>query len=507
MTDAKDAPDLTQGISIADLADGGILPGRVGEDEVIVVRRGQEFFAVAAHCTHYHGPLAEGRVVGETIHCPWHHACFDLRTGHPRAPALDPIACWSVERQGERVFIREKVTSASQPGRARSRQSAWPDSVVIVGGGAAGFAAAQMLRREGYDRPITMLSDDDSPPCDRPNLSKDYLAGKAQEDWIPLRPPEFYKDQQIDLVLNAHVSALDVEARRAQLADGRSFSFGALLIASGAEPVRLTVPGADGSSVHYLRSLADSNRIVAAAAAGKRALVVGASFIGLEVAASLRSRGMEVRVVSPDRRPMERIFGPEVGAWIQGMHESQGVRFHLGRQLVQVEGGRITLNDQSTLEADLVVAGIGVRPRVSLAEQAGLTVDNGIVVNEYLETTAPAVFAAGDVARWPDPISGERIRVEHWVVAERQGQTAARNMLGQRQRFDEVPFFWSQHYDTPINYVGHASTWDSLRIDGRLEDQDCAVTFSRAGRTLAVATIGRDRVSLDAEIDIGRTRA
>jgi NADPH-dependent 2,4-dienoyl-CoA reductase/sulfur reductase-like enzyme len=407
-----------------------------------------------------------------------------------------------VERQGEKLFVRERLSSPSAPGPARSRQPNGPESVVIVGGGAAGFAAAEMLRREGYDRPITMLSDDDSPPCDRPNLSKDYLAGNAQEDWIPLRPPEFYTDQRIDLVLNARVSALNVSARRAELADGRSYSFGALLIATGAEPVRLTVPGAEGSSVHYLRSLADSNRIIAAAGSGKRALVIGSSFIGLEVAASLRARGMDVHVVSPERRPMERIFGGEVGAWIQRMHESHGVNFLLGRQVAEIDGARVTLSDQSKLEADLIVAGIGVRPRVSLAEQAGLSVDRGIVVDGFLETTAPHVFAAGDVASWPDPHSGERIRVEHWVVAERQGQTAARNMLGQGKRFDAVPFFWSQHYDTPINYVGHASSWDSIRIDGRLEDQDCAVTFSRAGRRLAVVTIGRDLVSLDAETEM-----
>ncbi len=502
MADDTEKPDLTLGIPAASLPDGGMLLGRVGGEDVLIVRRSQDFFAVGAHCTHYHGPLAEGRVVGETIHCPWHHACFDLRTGAPRAPALDPIVCWRVERQGEWLFVREQMSPPAPPRRTSTRAAGWPESVVIVGGGAAGFAAADVLRREGYDRPITILSDDDSPPCDRPNLSKDYLAGKAQEDWIPLRPPEFYKDQQINLVLNARVAALDVAARRAQLADGRSFSFGALLIATGAEPVRLTVPGAEGPAVHYLRSLADSNRIIAAAASGTRALVIGASFIGLEVAASLRARGMEVDVVSPEQRPMERVFGAEVGAWIQRMHESQGVRFHLGRQVAHLDGGRVTLNDRSSLDADLVVVGIGVRPRVSLAEQAGLPVDNGILVNEFLQTTAGHVFAAGDVANWPDAYSGERIRVEHWVVAERQGQIAARNMLGQRVRCDAVPFFWSQHYDTPINYVGHASSWDNIRIDGRLDDQDCAVTFFRAGRKLAVATIGRDLVSLDAETEM-----
>jgi NADPH-dependent 2,4-dienoyl-CoA reductase/sulfur reductase-like enzyme/nitrite reductase/ring-hydroxylating ferredoxin subunit len=494
--------DLTQGIPAHDLT-GGILQARVGDEEVLLVKRDSEIFAIGAHCTHYHGPLAEGLVVGETIRCPWHHACFSLRTGEAvRAPALDPVACWRVERTGDMVFVREKIPATVPTPVSSDDIRVWPESVVIVGGGGAGLAAADMLRREGYARPITMLSADDAPPCDRPNLSKDYLAGKAPADWIPLRPTDYYAEQHIDLVLNARAAGLDLRARTVTVEGGRTYPFGALLIATGAEPVRLTVPGADGPHVRYLRTLADSNAIIANASSAKRAVVVGASFIGLEVAASLRERGISVNVVAPENRPMERILGSEVGRFVQNLHESHGVSFHLGRTVTRLEGERVTLSDQTTLDAELVVVGIGVRPQLALAEQAHLAIDRGIAVNEYLETSAPGVFAAGDAARWPDRHTGDRIRVEHWVVAERQGQTAARNILGRRERFDAVPFFWSQHYDMVINYVGHAESWDQVDIDGRLEDNDCTITYRRAGRKLAVATVFRDRVSLEAELEM-----
>jgi len=488
------APEFKDGFTIRDIPDGGSVLGRVDDEDAILVRTGDQCFAVGAHCTHYHGPLAEGLVVGETVRCPWHHAAFNLRTGEAvRAPALDAISSWRVERVGDKAFVREKQT----PPAATAPRT--PASIVIIGGGGAGLAAADMLRRRGYGGPLTMLSADDAPPTDRPNLSKDFLAGTAQEDWIPLRSPEFYTEQNIDLVLNAPVASIDPKQKQVRLENGRTCEFDALLIATGAEPVRLNIAGATASQVHYLRSFADSKAIVARAESAKSVVVAGSSFIGLEVAASLRARNVAVHVVSPESQPLERVMGPEVGRAIRKLHEEHGVVFHPGTTVGRVDGRKVTLSDGSVLDADFLVLGVGVRPVVGLAERAGLAIDRGISVNEYLETSVPGIFAAGDVARWPDPHTGERIRVEHWVVAERQGQTAARNMLGLGERFDAVPFFWSQHYDVVINYVGHAERWDRIDIDGSLDAHDCAVHYKRGGRTLASATIFRDLASLQAE--------
>ncbi len=309
------------------------------------------------------------------------------------------------------------------------------------------------------------------------------------------------------LLLNSRVSSLNVRDMHVELENGRTCAFGALLIATGAEPVRLNIPGSPTIPIHYLRTFADSQAIIATLSSANRALVIGASFIGLEVAASLRARKIAVDVVAPEREPLERVMGSDVGRFVRSVHEANGVSFHLGATVGRIDGRTAMLSDGTRVDADLVVVGVGVRPSPAMAEQAGLAMDRGIAVNEYLETSAPGVFAAGDVARWPDPHTGERIRVEHWVVAERQGQVAAKNMLGQRVRYDAVPFFWSQHYDVTINYVGHAEKWDAVAIDGSLEARDCEIAYKRAGRVMAVATIGRDRRCLEAELNMEREAA
>ena len=365
--------------------------------------------------------------------------------------------------------------------------------------GAAAFATAEMLRREAFAGSVTLLSSDDAAPYDRPNCSKDYLAGNAPEDWIPLKPAEFYRERSIDVALGTEVTSIDVKARQVVIAGGRDMAFDKLVLATGAEPIRLDVPGADAPHVHVLRSLADARAIIAKAKHARRAVVVGASFIGLEVAASLRARELEVHVVAPERRPMERVLGREFGDFIRELHEEHGVVFHLDQTVSAIDAKNVTLKDGTTLAADLVIVGIGVRPRIRLAEQAGLATDRGVLVDAYLETSAPGIYAAGDIARWPDPHSGEKLRIEHWVVAERQGQTVARNILGWRERFTDVPYFWSQHYDLPINYVGHAERWDELEIEGDIKTRDCLVRYRRDGRLLAVASIYRDLDSLKEE--------
>ncbi|HEX4136001.1 MAG TPA: FAD-dependent oxidoreductase [Bryobacteraceae bacterium] len=500
----SNSADFSKGLPLTRLAEGGMIQGKVGEEDAILVRRGNEFFAVGASCTHYGGPLAEGLLKGDELHCPLHHACFSIRTGEAlRAPAFDPIACWRVDKVGDTVFVREKLPPPA-PRHIASSPRKPPASIVIVGGGAAGMAAADMLRREGYEGPVTIVSADESAPYDRPNASKEFLSGEAPEEYMPLRPPEYYTDRHIDLVLKSRVSRIDTAAKRIHLADGRTYDFGALLLATGADPVRLRLEGASDSQVHYLRTYADSRILIEKAASAKQVVVLGASFIGLEVAASLRERGLTVHVVSPENQPLERILGSEIGGLIRGLHESHGVVFHLGETITRIDGNKATLSKGSTVEADFFVLGVGVRPSLELAEQAGLKIDRGVVVNEYLETSVPGIFAAGDIARWPDARSGESIRVEHWVVAERQGQVAAKNILGKRERFEAAPFFWTRQFGVSIKYVGHADKWDAVEIEGSLVDgkydaKDCAVSYKQGGRTLAVATIGRDIASLKTE--------
>jgi NADPH-dependent 2,4-dienoyl-CoA reductase/sulfur reductase-like enzyme/nitrite reductase/ring-hydroxylating ferredoxin subunit len=500
-------PDLTRGIPFNELIDGTMLVGHVGDEEILLVRRGNEVFAVGARCTHYQGPLAEGLLAGDTVRCPWHHACFDLRTGEAlRAPALSPIACWNVKQGDGCIAVREKRQQPLPTLRGKTPVS-HPEKIVIIGGGGAGFAATEMLRRSGYQNSIVMLSSDNALPYDRPNLSKDYLAGTIPFDYVPLRDDRFYADNSIDMRMGQAVERVDVRSREVIVADGDKIPYDRLLLATGAEPVRLTIPGADQPHVRTLRSLTDCQGIVERAKVARHVVVIGASFIGLEVAAALRMRNLEVHVVAPDERPMERILGPDVSNFVRALHEEHGVVFHLENKVSVIDEKVVSLEKGGKIEADLVIVGIGVRPRLKIAEQAGLRLDRGVAVGTTLETSAPGVYAAGDIARWPDPQSGENIRVEHWVVAERQGQTAALNMLGHAMPFNAVPFFWSQHYDVPINYVGHAESWEEIVIDGDITGKDCLLRFKRNGRVAAIASIFRDVESLQAEAMMERAAA
>jgi NADPH-dependent 2,4-dienoyl-CoA reductase/sulfur reductase-like enzyme/nitrite reductase/ring-hydroxylating ferredoxin subunit len=491
-------PDLAAGVAISRIPDGGMLLGHVGGEAALFARRGEEILAIGATCTHYGGPLAEGILVGDTVRCPWHHACFGLRDGENlRPPAPNPVTSWQVIRDGERV----RVGNRNPPPAAKTPSAGAPESILIIGAGPAGLVAAQTLRREGYAGPIRLVGAEKTPPVDRPNLSKDYLAGKAPEDWIPLRPSEWYEEQKIELRTGVAATAIDPKKRQVSLDDGSSISYGAILLATGAEPVRLDVPGGSLPHVHYLRTLADSRGIIVAAGKAKRAVVVGAGFIGLETAASLRERGLEVHVVTPDARPLEKILGAEAGDYVRGLHESHGVVFHFGQKASAITEREVQFASGQSLPADLVVVGIGVRPSTSLAEKAGLRVDKGIVVDEYFETSGKSIFAAGDVARYPDFRTGQLIRIEHFVAAERQARAAAINMIGtdRRQPFRDVPFFWSQHYDVVLNYVGHAEKWDTIDREGSFASGSCRLAYKSGGKTLAVLTLARDRESLEAE--------
>jgi NADPH-dependent 2,4-dienoyl-CoA reductase/sulfur reductase-like enzyme/nitrite reductase/ring-hydroxylating ferredoxin subunit len=489
-------PDFTQGVAAADIAEGGMLAGHVGDEAVLIARAGGTLYALGAECTHYHGPLAEGLIVGGAVRCPLHHACFDLKTGRAiAAPALDPVTCWTVEERNGQVSVKAKKDAAP----ATKAPDGTAKRVMIVGGGAAGFAAAEMLRREGFTGDVTLLSADRDAPYDRPNCSKDYLSGGAPKEWMPLRDDTYYADQNIDLRLDTEITSFDPKARTVQIKDGAALPYDILILATGAEPQRPPIPGLDGPNVFALRSLNDADALIAAAGNAKRVVVIGASFIGLEVAGALKQRELDVHVIAPETTPLEKVMGRDIGEWIRDVHEARGVVFHLGRKVLGYADGKVAMDEGDPIPADFVVVGTGVRPRVALAEAAGLKVDNGVVVDDRLRTSAEGVYAVGDIARYPDPISGKPIRVEHWVHAQRQGQHVARVILGLDEAFADPPFFWSSHYDKSVSYSGHAEGFDAPEIAGSIAKEDATVRYSKDGKLLAVATVGRDLDNLKAE--------
>ena len=513
-SDELTGPDLAAGVDTTSVAPGQLVTGHAFGEPVLLVHAGVNWFAVGAKCTHYSAPLDQGLLVGETIRCPWHHACFHLHNGAAtHAPALNDLPSYDVAVENNRVRVVRKRDHGQLKKRSLTTRGSrapervifesdplhGPKSVLILGGGAAGNACAEMLRREAYRGPVTIIDPDPDAPYDRPNLSKDYLAGNAPEEWLPLHPRDFYEAQHIELVSGVEAVSLDPQSRTVQLSDGSSRNYECLLIATGATPVRLSIPGAE--KIQYLRTLRDCRGLIEKASKGKRAVVIGASFIGLEVTASLVTRGLKVDVVAPEALPLERVLGKELGTLIKKIHEDKGVTFHLGHSVAAIRDGSVELDDHSSIDTDLVVAGVGVRPNIKLAQAAGLTIDNGVAVNEFLETSVAGIFAAGDAAQWPDAYSETRIRVEHWVVAERQGQVVARNMLGHRDRFDDIPFFWSAHYDAvTIGYTGHVDKWDAVKIDGDVTKMDCAVSYMLNGKRRAMATINRDRQNLETEV-------
>jgi NADPH-dependent 2,4-dienoyl-CoA reductase/sulfur reductase-like enzyme/nitrite reductase/ring-hydroxylating ferredoxin subunit len=496
-----DGPDFSAGIALDDLAVNATLAGRVGNEPVLLSRFEDGLFAVSRSCTHYHADLADGLLTGGTVRCPWHHACFDLRSGQAlRAPALDALDTWLVEVEGDKAFVRTKLER--EP--TAQHHAADARNIVIVGGGAAGLACANELRRLGFSGALTMISADRDPPVDRPNLSKDYLAGTAPDEWMPLRSDAWYRDNGIDLRLGCEVDRIDPDARRVHSRTGDEIAYDRLLLATGSEPNRLAGNGFDHDAVVTLRSWSDARAIAARAKAGMTAAVIGSSFIGLEAAAALRQRGLEVHVIAPEAVPFARLLGPRVGRFLQELHERNGVRFHLGASATSFAEGEVVLADGQAVDADIVLAGIGVRPRTSLAASLGIEARAGIIVDAFLQTSVPHIYAAGDIAAYPDPLTGEPTRIEHWVVAERQGQTVAANMLGIGKPYRAVPFFWTRQYDVSVQYVGRAAHWDEVVVDGDVSGRDFIARYYDDGAHRASAAVGRDREMLEEELRFER---
>lgn len=488
-------PDFSKGIQEGALKNGNSLLGHVGGEAVLLIRQEGEYFAVGAKCTHYSGPLSEGLIEGEAIHCPWHHACFDIRSGEAlKAPALNPIAAWNVEIHDGRVFVTDKKAPLIRP-RAGTESKRF----VIIGAGAAGTSAAVMLRRHGFQGEIFLVDEGKDLPYDRPNLSKDFLAGNAPEERISLYPAKFYKENKITLELGVRAEKVDSHRHHVLLSNGKTLHYDSCLISTGGVPNKPPIPGIDKSNVYVLRTLLDCRRIIARTSWAFRAVIVGAGFIGMEAAAALRMRNIDVHVVAPDELPLIKAVGVHVGSYLKKVHERNGVKFHLGHSVKEIRERSVVLDSGQSLDCDFVIVGAGIHLNTSLAEEAGCRADDGIIVDEYLESTVSDIFVAGDIARWPDPRSRRLIRVEHWEVAERQGQIAALNMLGDRVKFADVPFFWTRQYGLKLGYIGHSECFDRMDVMGDMDHDNFAVAYYEDERIAALLTVGRDRENLLAE--------
>ncbi len=465
----------------------------VGEASVLLVRIDGQIHACAGKCTHYGAPLADGLLRGTVITCPWHNARFDVTSGRMVAPpALDHLTCYAVKVEAGAIYVRPR----SEPSEAVEPVAGTEDQqVVIVGAGAAGNAAAETLRREGFGGAIALVTTEPYGPYDRPNLSKDFLAGTAEPEWIPLRSDSYYAERDIALLTNHRVTRVDPGRSCVTFADGSQLGYDQLLLATGGTPRPLPVEGGDLEHVFLLRTLADAEAIIAALDGAENAVVIGAGFIGMEIAGALTERGLHVDVVALEEVPMARVFGEQVGRWLRGLHEAAGTTFHMNAQVATITGGNrvesVELADGRILPADVVVAGLGIRPAVDFLDGTGLVEEGVVPVDEHLQSGARYVYAAGDIAAVPDPRLGRRVRVEHWAVAQRQGQHAARMMLGRKEPYSEVPFFWTQQGGKSLNYAGIANNMDHIAVRGEIGGEFLAGYYER-GELRAVASLWRD---------------
>ena len=477
----------------SELREGTPLVVEVEERKVLLIRSEGRIYACGNECSHYHAPLSDGLVVGHVVTCPWHNARFDISNGRLDAPpGLNDLASYQTKVEEGNIWIRQ-----TGKGSIPAPEGGDDRTFLIVGAGAAGNAAAECLRREGFAGRIVMITGEAYTPYDRTMLSKDLLAGEAPAKWLPLRGQKFYDRLKIEILTEKPVTGVDPGTRSVRFADGTSMSGDRILLASGGRPRRLSVPGAELPGCHLLRSRAHAEAILTELEQAKTAVVVGASFIGLEVACSLRARGIDVHVVAPEQLPLASVFGEQIGGRIMRIHEQNGVTFHLGQTVKEFAGGQrvaeVILSDGKRLNTDIVIIGVGVQPEVDYLRGSGLVVEGAVPVNERLETAAEGIFAAGDIAVVPDGRSGEPRRVEHWVEAGRQGMHAARCMLGSREGYRELPFFWSKQYGSSLRYIGYARKFDRIVFRGEVDGKSFVAGFYLEGVLKAAASVGRAR--------------
>ncbi len=477
----------------ADLKEGvPIVVDTIGEDKALLVRIKGKIHAVSHECPHYQEKLEKGLLFGTEIVCKSHLTRLDVATGRLIAgPAYNDLPVYPVRVEKGEVWLgkSENPKFPAPPANLGSD----PRVFLIVGAGAAGNSAAEWLRRRGFAGRIVMVTPEADRPYDRPNLSKDFLTGKAGEDWLPLHSAKFYATQGIELVTGKRVVSLDPAKKSVRLDSGETLSFDRALLATGGTPRRLSIPGADGDASYLLRSAADARAIVAAAAQSKSAVLIGSGFIGLELAGSLREKGLEVSVVAPEAIPLAHILGDRIGAYIKARLEEKGVTFFLGRTPKEISGAAgskaVTLSDGTRLSAGFVVTGLGIQPTVDYLAGTKLVENGAVPVDADMRTAGKDIFAAGDIAAVPDREWGRR-RVEHWIVAQRQGMRAAAVMLDLPPGRPEVEVFWSRLGGASLKYVGYARSFDQVLYRGVVEEGKFIAGYFLRGTLKAAATIG-----------------
>ena len=488
---------------VGEFADGEMKQVSVAGTDILLARVNGKYHAVGATCPHYGAPLVEGVLNGERIVCPWHHACFNVTTGDlEEPPALDALACYQVKIEKDQIIVRMPDDAPNRRIPPMTKRDTKDERLfVIVGGGAAGYAAVQTLRADGFRGRVVLITRENHLPYDRPNLSKEYLQGKAEPAWLPLRPDDFFADHDIEVMRGREIERVDAAQKTVTFVDGEMLLCDALLVATGGQPRKLAFQSGEQENVFLLRSYADSDEIIAAAEKEKRAVVIGASFIGMEVASSLIKRGCEVTVVAPDV-PFKKILGAEIGKLFQNVHEKNGVKFRLGASVAGFGGAKkvtaVVLETGEQLDVDLVVVGVGVRPATDFLAGIELHEDGGVIVDEHMRA-ADGVYAAGDIAHFPHPLTGERQRIEHWRTALQQGRIAAHNMAGKEIAYDGVPFFWTRQFNASLLYVGHAASWDEIIYQGDVPAQNFLAFYVKNNRVTAVAGMKRDKEMAAAE--------
>ncbi|MFA5183449.1 MAG: FAD-dependent oxidoreductase, partial [Syntrophales bacterium] len=484
---------------INDLQDGEMKEVLVGETKVLLTRIKGKFHAIGGICTHYGGHLAEGALCGERVYCPWHQSAFNVISGDlEEVPGLDAVPRFEVRVEGENVIVQVAEGASDRRTMPMAKLDPQKDkrTFVILGAGGAAIAAAETLRQDGFQGQIVMISKDSSLPYDRPEVSKGYLKGDSPKEGMLWRSSDFYQEHDIRVLLSREVTEVDANARTAKFRDGSSLKYDTLLLATGGIARHLRVRGERLANIFTLRSMDDADRIVAAAANSVHTVCVGGSFIAMEVAQSLVKRGVNVTVVAASSLPFKYTLGPEIGQMWQQIHEEHGVSFRMGARVARFDGEifvrTVVLDDGTQLEADMVVVGIGSEPATNFLKGVHLNVGGTITVDQYMRVME-GLFAAGDIARFPDWRTGELIRIEHWRLAMQLGRIAAHNMAGKKVAYTGVPFFWTDQFDNMMQYVGYVSGWDEIIYQGSPADRNFMAFYVKHNQVLAAAGMQHEK--------------